>query len=118
MKNLLITIIMFLCTSSVCLAVEKAEWIQPGEDLVGTGSVAMPNGINDWHIRITSDKLAGEAPASWRINGGLWWSLVDLGRWYAPYEEKMPWDVLTKVVRSGNQVDFYFEPHQQGSQGL
>ncbi len=99
-----------LLSTILCSAKEIAQWIPPDKDMVGTGSFALANGINDWHIRITSDKLGGINPAGWRIRGGLWWSLVDIGKWYAPYDEAWSWNTLIKVVRSGNQTDLYFDP--------
>lgn len=93
------------------LAVERAEWIPPSRDTVGTGSVAAANGILDWHIRIASDRLAGITPAEWRIRGGLWYSLVDAGYWWAPHLSGWAWqNTLINVVQNGNQFDLYFDP--------
>ncbi|NLF38456.1 hypothetical protein GX586_03365 [bacterium] len=92
------------------IAVEQAVWIPPSEDLVGTSSVPAPNGINDWHIRVSSDRLGGVGDVSWRVRGGLWYSMVDIGAWYAPDDPLFPWSTLLKVDRSGTQADLHFDP--------
>lgn len=108
------TLLTILLTSVIALtayAAEFGQWIPPSRDSVGTGSVARANGIQDWHIRIVSDRLAGQTPAEWRIRGGLWYSLVDVGLWWAPYVSGWAWaGTLINVVQSGNQYDLYFDP--------
>ncbi len=95
----------FLCRA------ESAFWIPPSKDLVGTGTVECPNGINDWHIRIESDRLSNFKPAGWRVKGGLWYSMVDIGQWRAPYDDAFNWmSPNLKVIESGNTVDLYFDP--------
>jgi hypothetical protein len=95
---------------STTFGVEQVLWIPPAKDLVGTGAVPIASGINDWHIRVRSDRLGGLQPAAWRIQGGLWYSMVDVGRWYAPFDKGWLWDSIIDVHRAGNTVDLYFEP--------
>ena len=100
-----------LFTSINILAGESATWIAPSEDLVGSNKVESPNGINDWHIRIESDKLSSVNPAAWRVSGGLWYSMVDKGQWRAPYDAAFNWaNPLLKVKKSGRTADLYFDP--------
>ena len=92
-------------------AAESAVWIAPSEDIVGTGKVACPNGINDWHIKIESDKLTAVEPAAWRVSGGLWYSMVDIGQWRAPYDTAFNWMTpMLKVKRAGATADLFFDP--------
>ena len=108
MKKLLFFITIISIT--VC-AVESAVWISPSEDLVGTGKVENPNGINDWQIRIESDRLSAVKPAAWRVSGGLWYSMVDIGQWRAPYDDAFVWSSpLLKVKESGKTADLFFDP--------
>lgn len=110
MKTLILSLTLFTLATSA-LAAERAEWIPPSRDTVGTGAVANANGIHDWHIRIVSDRLAGQTPAEWRIRGGLWYSLVDVGYWWAPHLSGWAWpNTLINVVQAGNQFDLYFDP--------
>ncbi len=108
MKNLLF----FICIISVSIcAGESAVWIPPGEDLVGTGKVENSNGINDWQIRIESDRLSAVKPAAWRVSGGLWYSMVDTGQWRAPYDDAFNWgSPVLKVKESGKTVELFFDP--------
>ena len=108
MKRLLL--ILCLVVLNV-FANESAVWIAPDKDLVGTGTFACPNGINDWHIKIESDRLATVQPAAWRVSGGLWYSLVDIGQWRAPYDTAFNWSSpYLKVKHSGGTADLYFDP--------
>ncbi len=92
-------------------AMESALWIAPSEDLVGTGKVECPNGINDWHIRIESDRLNSVKSTAWRVSGGLWYSMVDIGQWRAPYDSAFNWsNPLLKVKHSGRTADLFFDP--------
>jgi len=108
------TLIIFFASFTAALpafAAERANWIPPSRDTVGTGAVANANGIHDWHIRIISDRLNGITPAEWRIRGGLWYSLVDVGYWWAPFISGWAWpNTLINVVQAGNQFDLYFDP--------
>ena len=106
------TLLFFICFASTYIfAGESAVWIAPSEDLVGTGKVENPNGINDWHIRIESDRLNSVKPAEWRVSGGLWYSMVDIGQWRAPYDSAFNWsNPLLKVKQSGSTADLYFDP--------
>jgi len=101
----------YLLLSANIFAEESALWIAPSEDLVGTGKVECPNGINDWHIRIESDRLNSVKPAAWRVSGGLWYSMVDIGQWRLPYDTAFNWsNPLLKVKQSGRTADLFFDP--------
>lgn len=94
-------------------AAEKTEWLPSDKDYVGAekeNQLTRGNKINDWHFRLTSDSLAGRIPASWRLQGGQWYSLNDRGHWYLPKEKGWAWDTSLKAVQSGNTVDFYCDP--------
>jgi len=93
------------------MAADTALWIAPSEDIVGTGTVAVPNGIKDWHIRIDSPALSGTEPAAWRIRGGMWYSMADRGQWRLPYDKGFGhWESLVAVRQSGQRADIYIEP--------
>ncbi len=110
MKVLVFACLLGLIACSAA-AFDHAQWMPPARDMVGTGSIARANGINDWHIRISSGRLAGQTPAEWRIRGGLWYSMVDVGFWWAPYVSGWAWPgTLINVVQSGSQFDLYFDP--------
>ncbi|MCX7848156.1 MAG: hypothetical protein N2595_09040 [bacterium] len=107
----LLFFILLLVLPCPLFALERAEWLRPTRDTVGTGSVACANGIRDWHIRIVTDRLAGQTPAEWRIRGGRWYSLVDSGYWWAPHLSGWAWqNTLINVVQVGNQFDLFFDP--------
>ncbi|GEM_PF-1506744 len=97
--------------TSCALCAERAFWIPPSEDLVGSGSTAIANGINDWHIQVQSDALGSVHPAAWRVRGGLWYSMVDLGQWHFPYDKAITiWNSYLTVKQAGSQVDLFFDP--------
>jgi hypothetical protein len=90
---------------------ERAFWIPPSEDMVGTGTTAVANGINDWLIQMQSDTLGSAKPAAWRVRGGLWYSMVDLGQWHFPHDKGLNiWNSDVAVKQSGSQVDLFFDP--------
>ncbi len=104
---------LIFCAFSSVYAAENTEWLSGEKDQVGTDNESKQyegNGINDWHFRLNSDALAGRTPVSWRLQGGLWYSLVDRGHWYLPREKGWPWNTQLKAVQSGSTVDFYCEP--------
>ena len=98
-----------LCAATLPVRADVATWIPPSDDLVGTGMTPHASGINDWHIRINSARLAGQSAIGWRIVGGLWYSFSDSGRWWAPGDASLP-SSLIKVDQAGGQVDLHFEP--------
>lgn len=92
---------------------ELVEWLPARYDYVGARDTAgrpQPNGINDWHIRLTSDTLAGRSPAAWRIQGGRWFTQGERGYWHRPHQSGWKWDTHIMTMASGRTVDFYFEP--------
>lgn len=104
------TAMLIACSVSYCAA-DTALWIPPSADLVGTGTTANPNGIDDWHIRIDSPFLTGTQPSAWRIRGGLWYSMVDKGNWRLPYDKGFnAWESYIQVNHNGSRADLYFEP--------
>lgn len=108
---LLYCTIVFSLLFSFCAVADTALWIPPAQDLVGTGTTVNANGINDWHIRIDSSRLAGAEPAAWRVRGGLWFTMVDKGQWRLPYDKGFSgWESYLKVEQSGSFADLYFEP--------
>ena len=107
----LLTIGLAVALSCGCpVASESVTWVTPDRDCVGGGSPASPNGINDWHIRLTTDKLAGSVPVGWRIRGGATFGLSDQGRWLAPTSVGYGPNSEIKVETTGNQFDLFFDP--------
>jgi len=104
-------ILLMALVAHCALAVERAQWMPTTRDIVGTGDVARANGVADWHIQIQSAALGADTPVSWRVRGGLWYSMVDMGQWSYPYNRAIiSWDSLLNVQRSGATYDLHFEP--------
>jgi hypothetical protein len=104
-----VLLIVFITSCGLCA--ERAIWIPPSEDLVGSGTTAVANGINDWHIQLQSDTLGSVTPAAWRVRGGLWYSMVDIGQWHFPYDKGFNvWNSYVAVKQSGARVDLFVDP--------